>query len=179
MKKEMIITLLHIIYCLPLSNLFLFVVLVTFGYFIFYFQFHPSKYFLWFCSISYIFIILSITLATREPASTQSFCFIPFASVYEYFHGQVEKLRESVMNLVLFYPLGLLLGSVSKKKGIICVGLFLSLCIEVSQFIWKLGYAETDDVIHNTLGVAIGVLFMMGVRKKLSKGQKKNGKADK
>ena len=110
-----------------------------------------------------------ITLGTREPSGSQDFCLIPFASVYRYFHGQSEKLRESFMNLVLFYPLGLLLGSVAERKRIFGIGFFLSFGIEMAQFIWKLGYAETDDVLHNTLGVVIGVFLMLWRRKKFEK----------
>lgn len=168
----MIITLIHIIYCLPFSHLFLLVVLVTLGYFIFYFRFQPSKHFLRICSVLYILLILIITLAIREPSNSQDFCFIPFASVYEYFHGQSEKLRESFMNIVLFYPLGLLLGSVAEKKRIIGIGFFLSFGIEMVQFIWKLGYAETDDVIHNTFGVVIGVFLMLWMRRKFEMKEK-------
>ena len=76
------------------------------------------------------------------------------------------------MNLVLFYPLGLLLGSVAEKKRIIGIGFFLSFGIEMAQFIWKLGYAETDDVLHNTLGVAIGVFLMLWMRKKFKTKKK-------
>lgn len=172
MKIESLIPILHSIYCLPLSHFFLYTVLATFCYLAIFFRFRPSKSLIWFCSIVYIFIILAITLGTRESSSSQEFCFIPFASVYEYFHGQSEKLRESFMNIVLFYPLGLLLGSVAERKRIISIGFFLSFGIEMVQFIWKLGYAETDDVIHNTFGVAIGVFLMLWVRRKFEMKEK-------
>ena len=169
MKMEALITILHSIYCLPLSYLFLYTVIATFGYLVIFFRFRLSKSFIWFCSIVYILVILVITLGMREPSGSQDFCFIPFVSVYRYLHGQSEKLRESFMNLVLFYPLGLLLGSVAERKRIFGIGFFLSFGIEMAQFIWKLGYAETDDVLHNTLGVVIGVFLMLWRRKKFEK----------
>lgn len=169
---ESLITILHSIYCLPLSHLFLYTILATFCYLVIFFRFRLSKFFIWLCSIVYILVILVITLGTREPSGSQDFCLIPFASVYRYLHGQSEKLRESFMNLVLFYPLGLLLGSVTERKRIICIGFFLSFGIEMAQFIWKLGYAETDDVLHNTLGVAIGVFLMLWMRKKFKTKKK-------
>lgn len=172
MKMESLITILHSIYCLPLSHFFLYIILATFCYLVIFFRFRLSKSFIWLCSIVYIFVILVITLGTREPSGSQDFCFIPFVSVYRYLHGQSEKLRESFMNLVLFYPLGLLLGSVAEKKRIICIGFFLSFGIEMAQFTWKLGYAETDDVLHNTLGVAIGVFLMLWMRKKFKTKKK-------
>ena len=172
MKMESLITILHSIYCLPLSHFFLYIILATFCYLVIFFQFCLSKSFIWLCSIVYILVILVITLGTRESSGSQDFCFIPFVSVYSYLHGQSEKLRESFMNLVLFYPLGLLLGSVAEKKRIIGIGFFLSLGIEMAQFTWKLGYAETDDVLHNTLGVAIGVFLMLWMRKKFKTKKK-------
>ena len=172
MKMESLITILHSIYCLSLSHFFLYIIFATFCYLVIFFLVRLSKSFIWLCSIVYIFVILVITLGTREPSGSQDFCFIPFVSVYRYLHGQSEKLRESFMNLVLFYPLGLLLGSVSEKKRIIGIGFFLSFGIEMAQFIWKLGYAETDDVLHNTLGVAIGVFLMLWMRKKFKTKKK-------
>ena len=36
------------------------------------------------------------------------------------------------------------------------VGLCLSVSIEALQFVFKFGFSELDDVIHNTLGCMIG-----------------------
>ena len=40
-----------------------------------------------------------------------------------------------------------------------------SISIEVSQYIFHLGYAEVDDVIHNSLGVLIGAIVASMVKK--------------
>lgn len=48
---------------------------------------------------------------------------------------------------------------IKKRKWIIVVFAFaFSFCIEALQYIFHLGYAEVDDVIHNTLGAVIGIL---------------------
>ncbi len=39
---------------------------------------------------------------------------------------------------------------------VIGVGCLISISIEVLQFIFIRGFSEVDDVIHNTLGCAIG-----------------------
>lgn len=166
MQSDIIAFFLRTIYCLPISHLFFYTILATIAYLFLFRLFHPSIRFLWLCIICYIFLILAITLGIREASDSQGFCLIPFASIFVYLQGQTEKLRESFMNVVLFYPLGLLLGSVSKRKRMIGVGFLLSLTIEVSQYLFRLGYAETDDVIHNTLGTAIGALLMLWVRKR-------------
>lgn len=113
----------------------------------------------------YVFLLLYITLGNRENSQGEEFCLIPFYSYYEYMHGKTEKFRESMMNILLFYPLGLVARTVSDKKRIIFWGIFLSISIEVSQYIFHLGYAEVDDVIHNSLGVLIGAIVASMVKK--------------
>lgn len=115
--------------------------------------------------IIYVFILLNITLGSRESSYGKEYCLIPFYSYYVYLHGATEKLRESMMNILLFYPLGLLVGALFKKKKFILMGLLFSAGIEVCQYIFHLGYAEVDDVIHNTIGMAIGVILISSARK--------------
>ncbi len=63
------------------------------------------------------------------------------------------------MNAVVFVLVGLLIGlGVSKWPWwkAIGVGCLISISIEVLMFIFKRGFSEEDDVIHNTLGCAVG-----------------------
>lgn len=75
---------------------------------------------------------------------------------------------------LFFYPFGFLFGSLnvdkinSKRWMIIPISCALSFIIELSQYVFKLGYAEIDDVIHNTLGCAIGLLFCILLEKAFS-----------
>ena len=115
---------------------------------------------LWLAAIVYV------TVARRESAGTQESLWIPFWSYYLAFGGNRELLRSNLMNVLLFYPAGLLAGSLLPKdgkrwRGILLMaagGCALSLAIELSQYALHLGLAETDDVIHNTLGAALGIL---------------------
>lgn len=66
-----------------------------------------------------------------------------------------------LLNMLLFLPLGFLLGN---KKGII-VGFFISLGIEVTQYIELLGFCKIDDVLNNTIGTMIGVSFRRVLQK--------------
>ena len=83
-----------------------------------------------------------------------------------------EAFRTLLMNIFLFFPLGLTLPwtldeSESAKYRIVkCVliGLGLSIGIESIQFAFGLGRAETDDVICNTLGCMTGVLAFATLR---------------
>ena len=65
-----------------------------------------------------------------------------------------------ILNILLYYPLGyllLILLPKLKPKYVILIGCLCSIVTEVSQYVLKLGWCETDDVIHNTVGTAIGV----------------------
>ena len=66
-----------------------------------------------------------------------------------------------ILNILLFIPFGYLLPSLFPRLRwwqVILLGLVFSLCIELLQLITKLGYADVDDLINNTLGAAIGFL---------------------
>lgn len=68
------------------------------------------------------------------------------------------------MNIAFFYPFGFLLSGLDapflqKRKWLIIIfALTFSLCIEALQYLFHLGYAEVDDMIHNTFGSAIGIV---------------------
>ena len=75
--------------------------------------------------------------------------------------GEKELLRSAFMNVLLFYPGGLLVGRVWKRCPLwLWVAVFLlgSLTIELCQYGFGIGITETDDVIHNTLGGFLGTL---------------------
>lgn len=139
--------------------------------------------FLIICIIIFLVLIFSVTLLFREENPTSSnISLIPFRSYYLAAHGMKEMLRESILNILFFYPFGYLFGSLniekvkSKRWLIIPISCVLSFIIELSQYIFKLGYAEVDDVIHNTLGCAIGLLICV-LLERLFK-IKKDGKSD-
>lgn len=79
---------------------------------------------------------------------------------FSYLDSQ-DKIRGNLMNILLFYPLGILSGTKWRKKRCILLGTLMSLLIEMSQYFWNLGYAEVDDVINNTIGMALGVSVML------------------
>lgn len=114
-------------------------------------------------SAAYALVIACATLLGRSYARPpRGVSLLPFASYVKFAQGERELLRESLMNIVLFYPLGLFLGGavsgkLSRKKTL-ASAFFLSLFIELCQGLFNLGYVETDDVIHNTLGAGVGML---------------------
>ena len=85
------------------------------------------------------------------------------------------------MNVIVFIPVGLLLGSLLRVKGsstseatksmtwlmVAIIGCGISVTIESLQFLFKRGFSELDDVMHNTLGCLIGWFMVKGSRFKV------------
>ena len=73
------------------------------------------------------------------------------------------------MNLLLFFPAGLLLfqlipGSWPRWLALTAAAVILiafSAGIEIAQFRGNLGCAEADDVLHNGLGALLGALLSL------------------
>jgi glycopeptide antibiotics resistance protein len=76
-------------------------------------------------------------------------------------------LRNTLGNLALFVPLGILLPLVSNRfrtlKRVLLFALFLSLSVESIQFLLRFfgnpRAVDIDDVILNTLGACVGFAF--------------------
>lgn len=108
------------------------------------------------------FIILYATILTRSAGVFEAIL-TPFASLTAA-RQQPELYREMLMNVFLFFPLGLTLSNALPRKwhrwGRIAlttlIGCILSVGIEYAQYRYALGMAEVDDVICNTLGAFIG-----------------------
>lgn len=106
--------------------------------------------------------ILYATILIRSEGST-GLILTPFATIVAA-RQQPELYREMLMNVFLFFPLGLTLSNALPRKWhcwvriaiTTFVGCILSVGIEYVQYCYALGMAEVDDVICNTLGASIG-----------------------
>ena len=106
--------------------------------------------------------ILYATLFSRAEGDT-GLILTPFAALAAA-RQQPEFYREMLMNVFLFFPLGLTLSNALPRRWhrwlriilTTLVGCALSAGIEYAQYRCALGLAETDDVICNTLGAFIG-----------------------
>ena len=106
--------------------------------------------------------ILFATILTRTPGDYEVIL-TPFAT-FTAARQQPELYREMLMNVFLFFPLGLTLSNALPRKWhrwlriilTTLVGCALSAGIEYAQYRYALGLAEMDDVICNTLGAFIG-----------------------
>ena len=108
------------------------------------------------------FIILYATILTRTPGVPEA-VLTPFATFTAALQ-QPELYRAMLMNVFLFFPLGLTLSNALPRKWhrwlriilTTLIGCILSAGIEYAQYRCALGLAETDDVICNTLGAFLG-----------------------
>ena len=96
----------------------------------------------------YIFFILWVTLFSRRPMTVRIFRGLFWEIEMGYWNNIIQ-------NILLFIPLGFLLGDKGWKA--ILFGFLLSAFIELIQYIAVLGYCEADDVLNNTIGTAVGI----------------------
>lgn len=121
--------------------------------------------FVLFCAA--VIAILYATILNRTPGNYE-LILTPFAALTAA-RVQPELYREMLMNIFLFFPLGLTLSNALPQKwhrwGRIIlttlVGCALSAGIEYAQYRCALGLAETDDVICNTLGAFLGAASLL------------------
>lgn len=111
--------------------------------------------------------VLYLTIFDRS-GGTYDVLLHPFALLKRALE-QREYFRTMLMNVFLFFPLGLTLSNVLpwkwKRWGRIALTAALccalSVLIEYTQYWYHLGVAETDDVICNTLGSFLGACSLL------------------
>ena len=63
-------------------------------------------------------------------------------------------------------PLPFVWPKLEKKRVIVLIGFLCSCATEATQYIFRLGWCELDDIIGNTLGCLIGCLIYKLILKK-------------
>ncbi len=106
----------------------------------------------------YILFIFTRTVLGRSQIPEQIFKGL-------FWEIEVGYWSDIILNIVLFMPLGFLIGGC---KGLI-IGFGLSCGIELLQFVGKLGFCEVDDVLNNTIGTGVGVLLNMRTKSIIEK----------
>lgn len=131
---------------------------------------------------AYLLLNLYFTILVRVPSDDYPIILMPLHSYFAILGWDVQKfsaLRQILrgawsepaafsfepligvmQNLVLFIPFGFLLCGATKRPRmvrILLMGFLLSLLIELCQLRFRLGWFETDDVLHNTLGTLLGI----------------------
>ena len=143
---------------------------------------------LWLIFACYIAGYLYFTLFSREIGVGTQLELVPFQSYHRLFEKPIRgttsvsgfasivlkglmPIEGSILNILLYYPLGYLIPILFPKlkpKHVILIGCLCSIATEATQYLLKMGWCETDDVIHNTLGTAIGVWVWLWQSKRLN-----------
>ena len=111
--------------------------------------------------VEWVFLVLCAIVFFRESSADRDYNLMPFWSYWDYGEHSyfMEMFGENILNVLLFVPVGFLAGCGLQGmtfKKVLFLGGGLSVFIELLQFIFKKGFCETDDVIHNVLGCLIG-----------------------
>jgi len=123
--------------------------------------------------ISALILILFFTFIVRETfevrhVGSRCLMLIPFREFYFLFTAPNHSFYfwQIFLNILLFIPFGFMLSCYTYKYHrpqhlflpILLSGLFVSISVELLQYITSRGFTEIDDVINNTAGAMIGWL---------------------
>ena len=112
--------------------------------------------------LPYFFLIIVSTLAARVVKISPRWNLTPFWTYRKILNSGPSAAwlkKEILFNILMLLPLGLLAPILLEKRKLlwtILIGLCFSVGIELLQFLTKRGLCETDDLIHNCIGVLIG-----------------------
>lgn len=113
--------------------------------------------------VTYTLTLLVLTFIAREKWTDGLIFLIPFENIFRiiqngYPWNYDNIVRNTVINVILFMPLGFLGAEILQKKIAfsILIGFGISLAIELVQLVTKLGVFDVDDLLMNTLGTLLG-----------------------
>lgn len=119
---------------------------------------HNRKY-LAFSAVIYTLVLLYVTLLGRTVKSEYQ---MELSFLWEYrlaLQGNTGWWMQIFDNIMLFVPMGWLYGAMRRRASwmrAIFFGACMSLFIELSQLVFKLGLFEFDDILNNTVGMIVG-----------------------
>lgn len=120
-----------------------------------------------------LLLILFFTFMVRETfevrhIGSRGIMLIPFRELYSLFTSPNHSFYfwQIFLNILLFIPFGFMLCCYLYKYHrpqhlflpILLSGLFVSVSVELLQYLTSRGFTEIDDVINNTAGSMIGRL---------------------
>ncbi len=121
------------------------------------FAFNKRKALQYFCIlflVEYLTILYCSTVFFRKVNTENPYNYTPFWS-----YDEPDLYFENIMNVIVFIPVGFLLGCILKRNEwwkIVLLGGGISVSIELLQLYMRKGFSEIDDVMHNTLGCLVG-----------------------
>lgn len=131
---------------------------------------------------SYIYNVLVTTLLMREPSEQIRYTLrINFIRQIFLEHDGFAA-AEALLNFLLLFPVGLFMPVLLKKYAVLktCVfGFALTVFIEVTQLVTRLGELQADDLILNYLGCCTGAWLLAALGTAVRKISLKRKKIDK
>ena len=113
-------------------------------------------------------VLFKFAIDFSEIPSMRSINLIPF-----YYDQETSMhLKEVIYNMMVFVPLGVYVQIFREnwKKATKCLLIFLiSFLFEIIQFTFAIGASDITDLIGNTIGGIIGLLFFMMLKKFMPK----------
>ena len=128
--------------------------------------------------VIYTIFVVWMTLLKREPR-VRARVIEPelFWAFRGWINGAPDGKQESIQyiqNVLFFIPFGFLFPW-KKWKPVFMTAFMTSAIIEITQYIFNLGWCELDDVISNTAGALIGFGCYVIVHKLIKKGESRVG----
>ena len=121
-------------------------------------------------------IVFGSTVFTRTPKPYFDYELELFWSWKAVYNGNQELMKENLLNMILLFPVGILLPFLHRHKLSWCrgliAGILISLFIETNQLIFRRGLFEWDDMIHNGIGCMSGCIISSWFMKQDKKGRK-------
>ncbi|KKM10243.1 hypothetical protein SY88_14325 [Clostridiales bacterium PH28_bin88] len=119
----------------------------------------------WVLLILYLFLFVRVAY---RPQYLVDYSLIPFKTIVHYATHEMMNSGTRIINVfgnvLAFVPLGflapVLLPKMNGFKQTIYLSASLSLLVEITQYVSKMGQFDVDDIILNTLGGAVGVAMV-------------------
>jgi glycopeptide antibiotics resistance protein len=110
----------------------------------------------------------------RSYSGARRYNLYPFKTVMEFISNDAKYNLQVIFinliaNIIAFIPLGFFISLLFRKSrklintALFCV--FIIICIEIGQFILKVGVLDIDDIILNTAGCVLGFMIYKVVKK--------------
>ncbi|MBR5033730.1 MAG: VanZ family protein [Bacteroidales bacterium] len=121
---------------------------------------NKKKFVLWALLVEYLFLVVCAAVVCRPLLPKHLLHLKPLWVYTDFLNSKhTEAVRDIIINLLLFLPVGALLAGISpslKWYWVLLIGVACSLSIEVLQYIFLRGVAQTDDLIHNAVSCIAG-----------------------
>lgn len=111
-------------------------------------------------TVLYLCLVYTSTVLSRAPGTAAGVALSPFWSYRRWLDGNILFLQYIVLNILMLLPIGISLCALwESRKRIVCFGFGFSCFIEISQLLTGRGLFDIDDIMHNTIGVMLGILI--------------------